>query len=139
MTTISEAASQLGISPHTLRYYEKIKLIPPVSKSEGGRRNYSKSDIVRVQFIKRAQRMQFSLDEIKSLIDLDRSNAAPKPPARALVAEKLTAIEENLNELQQLKQDLTQMLDACVNSSEYEVCPIIEGLKKAPSEEKSNA
>ena len=138
MTSISDAASQLGISPHTLRYYEKIKLIPPVAKTAAGRRNYSNNDIVRIQFIKRAQRMQFTLDEIKLLIDLDRSNAAPTPPARALVAEKLTAIEENLQELQQLKRDLTQMLDACVQSSESEVCPIIEGLKHAPSKGKSN-
>ena len=135
MSSIGEVAEQLGLSPHTLRYYEKIGLLAPVAKTTGGRREYRSSDIVRVQFIKRAQRMHFSLDDIRTLIELDKAIAVEKPEAQRLVQEKLDEIEESLKDLKQLKVDLSQMLDACLSSGDEEDCPIIEGIKM-PEEKK---
>ena len=129
MSSIGEVAEQLGLSTHTLRYYEKIGLLAPVAKTTGGRREYRASDILRVQFIKRAQRMHFSLDDIRMLIELDKAVAVKKPQAQRLVQEKLGEIEESLKDLKQLKVDLTQMLDACLTSGDGEACPIIEGIK----------
>jgi DNA-binding transcriptional MerR regulator len=129
MSSISKVAEQLGVSPHTLRYYEKIKLLPPVAKTKGGRRDYGAQDIARVQFIKRAQRMHFSLDEIKALIELDKAAMVKKPEAQNLVREKLLQVEQSLNDLNQLKQDLSRMLTACQLSREDEDCPIIESIK----------
>ena len=130
MNSIGQVAEQLGLSTHTLRYYEKIGLLAPVAKTTGGRREYSSSDIKRVQFIKRAQRMHFSLDDIRKLIELDKAVAVEKPQAQRLVQEKLGEIEESLNDLKQLKVDLAQMLNACIGSGETEDCPIIEGMKE---------
>lgn len=129
MSSIGTVARQLGLSTHTLRYYEKIALLAPVAKTAGGRREYSRADIKRVQFIKRAQRMHFSLDDIRRLIELDNAAAVEKPQAQRLVQEKLGEIEESLNDLKQLKADLSQMLEACLTSGEGENCPIIEGMK----------
>lgn len=129
--SIGHVAQSLGVSTHTLRYYEKIGLLPPVSKTQGGRREYSPADIARVQFIKRAQRMHFSLGDIRSLIELDKAAAVEKPHAQRLVQEKLDEIEESLNDLKQLKVDLSHMLDACLHSGDDEDCPIIEGIKTA--------
>ena len=129
MSSIGEVAEQLGLSTHTLRYYEKIGLLAPVAKTSSGRREYRATDIQRVQFIKRAQRMHFSLDDIRTLIELDKSVAVEKPQAQRLVQEKLGEIEESLKDFKQLKVDLSHMLDACLTSGEEEDCPIIEGIK----------
>ncbi len=129
MSSIGEVAQQLSLSTHTLRYYEKIGLLAPVAKTSGGRREFSSKDILRIQFIKRAQRMHFSLDEIRTLIELDKAVSVEKPQAQKLVQEKLGEIEESLKDLKQLKIDLAQMLNACLSSGETEDCPIIEGIK----------
>ena len=129
MSSIGEVAQQLGVSAHTLRYYEKIGLLVPVAKTTGGRREYSSKDIARVQFIKRAQRMHFSLEDIGKLIELDKAMAVEKPQAQRMVQKKLAEIEESLKDLNQLKVDLSLMLEACVHSNDEENCPIIEGIK----------
>jgi len=129
MSTIGEVAKKLGVSAHTLRYYEKIKLLSPVSKTGGGRREYNNDDVLRVQFIKRAQRMHFSLEEIRALINLDRGGVTEKPEAQKLVEEKLLEIEESLADLKRLKVDLNQMLSDCLGSTAEEGCPIIKGIK----------
>lgn len=133
--SISAVAQNFSISAHTLRYYEKIGLLPPISKDSGGRRTYHQSDIERLHFIKRAQRMHFSLKEIAFLIDLERDDSAhgqsmEKSQAQRLVAEKLADIELSLKDLKILKEDLTRMLDACITSGDDEDCPIIKGMKE---------
>lgn len=129
MSSIGKVAEQLGLSTHTLRYYEKIGLLAPVAKTSGGRREFSAKDISRIQFIKRAQRMHFSLDEIRTFIELDKARITEKPQAQKLVQEKLGEIDESLKDLKQLKVDLSQMLDACLRSGQEEDCPIIEGIR----------
>lgn len=135
MKSIGEAAQLLDVSTHTLRYYEKISLLAPIAKNSAGRRRYSAMDIERLRFIKRAQRMHFSLDEIRSLIELDKAAFEKKPQAQSLVREKLDEVERGLDDLKQLKIDLSHMLDACMSSDEDEDCPIIEGMKN-PGETK---
>ena len=128
--SIGQVAEYFDVSAHTLRYYEKIGLLPPVSKNTSGRRVYNQDDIERLHFIKRAQRMHFSLKEIGELIDFDKNVLAEKSQVQALVIEKLESIEENLRELNLLKSDLTAMLSACLSSQNNECCPIIKGLKE---------
>lgn len=128
--SIGAVAEQFGISVHTLRYYEKIGLLPPISKDGAGRRVYQSRDLERLRFIKRAQRMQFSLKEISALLEIERNSARQKPQAQKLVSEKLGEIEDSLKDLKILKRDLTQMLNACLSSRDGEDCPIIEGIGK---------
>lgn len=80
--SIGDVAKNHGLTTHTLRYYVKIGLLAPVGKDSGGRRRYSQSDIERLRFIKRAQRMHFSLKEIHLLIDLERAPQMEKPQAQ---------------------------------------------------------
>ena len=134
MKSIGQVAEQISVSVHTLRYYEKEGLLSPVAKDSGGRRQYGDKEIKRLKFIKRAQRMHFTLDEIRQLIQIDQgsksANPTTKPQARKMVQEKLTQIEESLQDLNQLKLDLSQMLTACVGSSDDEDCPILGGIKE---------
>lgn len=129
MNTIGQVAEQLGVSSHTLRYYEKIGLLSPINKDAAGRRQFSKADIEQVKFIRRAQRMQFSLDEIRQLLNLEKLPAVPKQEAQALVQAKLNDIEESLQELKKLQSDLATMLQLCKTSSSDQECPIIDGMK----------
>lgn len=130
MSSISDVAQLLNVSSHTLRYYEKIGLLAPVSKTSGGQRNFTAREIERVRFIKRAQRMHFSLEEIRALLELDSRTYIERPQAQKLVQEKLAEIETSLAELKHLKQDLNKMLKACQASSNDEHCPIIDGIKQ---------
>jgi len=126
---IGQVATALGISAHTLRYYEKIGLLMDVAKDAGGRRQYDKNTISQIQFIRRAQRMQFSLEEIRQLLRLDSSARLPKPEVQSLVKAKLQKIDENLNELIILKNDLTALLNRCTASQTHDKCPILEGMR----------
>ncbi len=127
--TIGEVANNIGVSVHTLRYYEKIGLLRPVAKDGGGRRQYEAHDIERLRFIRRAQRMHFSLKEIRQLIEIEHAPSMKKPAAQKLVQRKLSEIEVSVKDLNQLQVDLSKMLSACLSSADDEDCPIIEGIK----------
>lgn len=129
--SIGKAANELGLSAHTLRYYEKIGLIPAIGKDKSGRRRYDEHDIARIQFIKRAQKMQFSLDEIKQLLNIKSSEETDKLQVQILVKDKLAKIQESITDLTHLKQDLSQLLMACEQSEPDQDCPIIQGINVA--------
>ena len=126
---IGQVAKELGISAHTLRYYEKIELLSPIAKDASGKKQYDQQSVSRIQFICRAKRMLFSLDEIKQLLMLDTTIDLPKPEVQSLVKNKLKQIDENLRELSALKEDLTQLLSHCESRQENDECPILVGIK----------
>ena len=131
--SIGQVANMFDVSAHTLRYYEKIGLLAPIAKDAGGRRRFDNNDIQRLKFIRRAQHMRFSLDEIRQLIAMDKnyedaSGKFEKAQVRTLVTEKLSEINSSLKQLTLLQKDLKRMLHAC-QASEDEECPIIEGIK----------
>ncbi len=127
MIQIGDVTKRLNISADTLRYYEKIHLLPPISRSASGLRNYSEKDISRLKFIKRAQRMGFSLEEIGHLLDFREAPQEAKPDVRQLAGEKLANIKEHLRELKTLRDELTLLINLCATSEDG--CPIIEGLE----------
>jgi len=123
---IGDITKQLNISADTLRYYEKIGLLMNISRTSGGARQYDEKDISRLRFIKRAQYMNFSLDEIKDLLKMREAPQEAKNSIRQLTADKLSDIEEQVDELTVLKNELTLLLNLCRGSEDG--CPIIEGL-----------
>ena len=127
MYQIGEVAKRLNISADTLRYYEKIRLLPPISRSASGLRIYCDKDLSRLKFIRRAQRMGFSLEEIGQLLSFREAPQQAKPEIRQLAGEKLTDIEEHLRELQSLRNELQLLVNLCAGSKDG--CPIIEGLE----------
>jgi len=92
---------------------------------------FFEKDIERLRFIRRAQRMQFSLDDIRAMLTLSAESGDDKLKARQLVDSKLNEIEESLKELQLLKEDLSGMLNACIGSDSGEPCPILNSLQKS--------
>jgi MerR family transcriptional regulator, copper efflux regulator len=127
MYQIGEVTRRLNISADTLRYYEKIHLLPHISRNSSGLRIYCDKDLSRLKFIKRAQRMGFSLEEIAQLLTFREAPQQAKPEIRHLAGEKLADIEEHLRELQTLRNELKLLVDLCAGSEDG--CPIIEGLE----------
>ncbi len=128
MHKIGQVAHLLNISIDTLRYYEKIQLLVSIKRTSGGVRLYSDDDLSRIQFIQHAQKMGFSLEDIKQLLCFRDSPTTAKPQVRELVGEKLAAIEAHIEKLTVLRDELTQLVDQCQKSTG--ACPILKKFEK---------
>jgi DNA-binding transcriptional MerR regulator len=124
MMKIGEVVAKLDISADTLRYYEKIKLLPRVNRNNVGLRLYNGQDISRIKFIKRAQKMGFSLKEISQLLIFREAPQQAKPKVKQLAHQKLTEIEAHLTELSTLRDELRLLTNLCGSSPDG--CPILE-------------
>jgi DNA-binding transcriptional MerR regulator len=125
--TIGETGRKLGLSADTLRYYEKIGLLPKIGRNPSGVRQYTEKDLSRLRFIQRAQKMNFSLAEIAQLLKMREDPQHARNDIREMTATKLAQIEEHMNELGYLRKELTLLLNLCRNTEGE--CPIIENLQ----------
>lgn len=125
---IGAVARLVGISQDTLRYYEKIGLLPPINRTGAGIRAYTDRDVSRLRFIQRAQKMQFSLKEIGQLLGMRDAPQRAQDDVRVLTLRKLEEIEERVEELQFLRNELRLLLNLCRASKDG--CPIIEGIEE---------
>jgi len=126
---IGAVARQLKISIDTLRYYEKIDLLGPIDRNNGGIRLYGESDIARIQFIQRAKLMNFTLDEIKALLKMRENPKQMREDVRELTQQKLDVIERQISALDILRQELQSLVATC--SCSKQGCPIIEEIEKS--------
>ena len=123
---IGELSRRIGVSADTLRYYEKIQLLPPVARNTSGVRVYDDKDISRLNFIRRAQRMNFTLAEIGSLLEMRENPQNARTEVRALTQKKLQEVEEQLEELSTLRNEMRLLINLCRGSEGG--CPIIEDI-----------
>ncbi len=123
---IGEVTQKLAVSADTLRYYEKINLLPKISRSTSGIREYSDKDISLLKFIRRAQKMNFSLAEISDLIQMRIDPQHARDEVRILTAQKLKDINESIDDLTTLRNELQLLLNLCFGSEDN--CPIIESM-----------
>jgi MerR family mercuric resistance operon transcriptional regulator len=124
--TIAGLASAAAVSIETIRYYQRRGLIPQPKRPPGGIRRYSVADTERLRFIKRAQVMGFSLEEIRGLL---RLRTQPSCSAtRELAVKKVEIIEAHIRELRQLRKELVGLVAACDTNAEDSQCPVIERL-----------
>lgn len=130
---IGEVSRQTGLSADTLRYYERIGLLGPVGRDDGGRRRYRPTDIERLEFINRAKQMDFSLDEISALLHLRDEPQNVQSRVRSLAKNKLDAIALRIGELSVLRDELTLLLNLCADAEAG--CPILDSLSRPPIEE----
>lgn len=128
MKKIGQVAKELETSVDTLRYYEKIHLLGPIKRTENGLRLYSESDITRTIFIKEAQKVGFSLEEISLLLSFRENPKQAKPDVRALVKQKFDRINQRIDELTALKNEFSQLTTLCLESEGD--CPILNRLEK---------
>lgn len=124
---IGEVVALLGISADTLRYYEKIGLLPPVPRTASGIRRYLPKDISNLRFIQRAKTMNFSLDEISRLLSMRQDPQNARSEVRQLTYSKLAEIESHLHDLTTLKNELTLLTNLCQDADGG--CPILDDIQ----------
>lgn len=125
---IGEVSQKLGVNQDTLRYYEKIGLLPRIARSESGLREYTNEDIERFLFIKRAQHMRFTLNEIASLVAFRENSGQVKPQVRKVVKLKLEEVAASIDELSNLHNELLALTRLCCKDDEATSCPILDKL-----------
>jgi MerR family mercuric resistance operon transcriptional regulator len=123
--TIGKLAERAGVNVETIRYYQRRGLLDEPKKPLGGYRHYSPDTAKRVRFIKRAQALGFTLEEIAGLLRLDASSACAE--TKELAAHKLALIEEKLAELAAMRNGLAALVSECGRGGKRP-CPIIQML-----------
>ncbi len=131
---IGGVTRMLDVSADTLRYYEKIGVLQSVARNVSGLRVYDDKDISRLMFIRRAQKMNFSLAEISGLLKMREEPQHARKSVHELTRRKLDEIETCLADLKTLREELQLLLDLCAGSTDG--CPIIEGIDKVESPRK---
>ena len=123
---IGQAAQASGVPAKMIRYYESIGLIPSLARSAGGYREFGDAELQRLSFIQRGRKLGFSLDHIRSLLELqgkpDRNNSEVK----SLALTQIQDIENRIQELQNMSENLRELIGLC-NDQIY--CPIIRSLE----------
>lgn len=124
---ISDIGRLTGLTPDTLRYYEKIGLLPRVGRNGAGIRLYNDKDLSRLHFIQRAQKMNFTLAEIAALLKMRDAPQSARKAVRELTVRKLTETEAHLGDLKTLRDELRLLLNLC--GAGKAACPIIRRIE----------
>jgi DNA-binding transcriptional MerR regulator len=97
--SIAATAERTGVSPHTLRYYERIGLIDPVGRDEGGRRVYSEGDLARVDFLRKLRSTGMPITRMQEYVELIRRGPSTEPARLALLEEHRRHVLDDLEHL----------------------------------------
>ena len=131
---ISELAQRTGLSAHTLRFYEKQGLVSHNSRSEGGYREYDEADLRRVEFVRSARNIGFSLEDIATLLSIrvDKDSHSCEEVA-VITRRKLKEVDARLRELRSIRKTLGILLDSCCGGPESAIhCSIMDALEHGP-------
>lgn len=126
MFTISQLAKAAQVNVETIRYYERKGLLKQPIKPCQGYRKYSEQALATVVFIRRAQKLGFTLAEIASLLALSATNC---DDVQHLAESKLEIIEDKIKDLINLKDSLVGLISACKSNPTNKKCPIINSLQ----------
>lgn len=125
--TIGVFAKIAGTSVETIRFYQRKGLLPEPSKPHGSIRRYGEADVARVLFVKSAQRLGFSLDEIGELLRLEDGTHCDE--ASSLAEHKLEDVRKKLADLTRMEAVLSQLVRACHARKGNVSCPLIASLQ----------
>lgn len=124
---ILEAAKRAGLTVKTVRYYANIGMVTPHQDPATGYRDYSEEDVAKLQFVGKARRFDFSVEECRELLGLYEDRNRPSREVKALTLKKVAEIDARLNELQSLKDELSALASACDGDNRPN-CPILNAL-----------
>lgn len=136
---IGELAALANVAVATIRYYETLGLLDPASRGDSGYRYYDDESVQRLQFIKKAQSLQFSLSEIQQILGVRRQGSPACCIVRDLLDQKISHLEEQIRLMQSLKSELEGYRDRWADRplddpNNRELCSLIEEVsaKHAP-------
>jgi MerR family mercuric resistance operon transcriptional regulator len=122
---IGELARTVDVNVETIRYYQRIGLLKLPEKPYGGMRAYNDEDLRRLRFIRRAQQLGFSLEDIRELLELSSSDCER---VEKLAVEKLSLVKAKLRQLRRIESILTVTVEQCARRKGNQPCPIIDAL-----------
>ena len=125
---IGEVSRISGIGIEALRFYERSGLLQKPSRSSGGYRIYDGGILQRLDFIKKAQTLGFSLDEIRRIINDAQSGASPCAEVRKIVGQRLAELDERMREMKRYRKELAATLDEWnkIGRAPGNICGLIE-------------
>jgi MerR family mercuric resistance operon transcriptional regulator len=121
--TIGRLAKAAGVGVETVRYYQRIGVLPEPARPPGEVRRYGEEDLRRLRFIRSAQAAGFTLGEIKELLDLDASDDRAR--AHELARARVAALDEKIAELREARDALANLATACAGKRRGP-CPILK-------------
>ena len=124
---IGKAANLSGLTVKTVRYYSDIGIINPQVDPNTGYRDFSESDLAKLQFIAKARKFDFGLGECRELLSLYENTERSSKEVKALTLEKIAEIDTKLSELQMLRDQLGKLASACQGDDRPD-CPILDAL-----------
>ena len=132
--TIGEVARAVGVATTTLRYYEREGLLSPTDRSRAGYRLYDDEAVQRLEFIRAAQAVGFTLDDIRALLELNGDSSCQQ--VQALIERRLAEVDEKLADLARVRSTLADALHRCLGSKKG--CAVVADLKRKRSKRRSN-
>ena len=126
--TIGRLAKAAGVNVETVRYYQRRGLLREPNKPPGGQRRYSPAVVQQIAFIRRAQQLGFSLEEVRSLMEL--ADASGCADARGMAEQKFESLGVRIAQLNAMRRQLKRLIAACKRRARGEPCPFLAELAK---------
>lgn len=124
-----QVADHAGVNVQTLRYYERRGLLAEPPRSTAGYRNYPESAVAVLRFVKRAQELGFSLDEVSELLGLAEGGPDNCDNVRTLAAAHMTELDRKVADLQRMRASLSTLLATCERPRADRSCPLLAALE----------
>jgi MerR family transcriptional regulator, copper efflux regulator len=128
--TIGQVARAADVNIQTIRYYERRGLFPPSERTPTGYRQYPAEAVVRLRFIRHAQELGFSLNEIQDLLGLRVRHGAACDAVERKTRHKIEVVQQRIRDLQRMKRTLERLAAACAARRPTDDCPILEVLEE---------
>ena len=126
---IGKASKLSQLTVKAVIYYDNIGLVKPYQNISSGYREYNEEDVLKLKFVGKARKFNFSIDECRELLSLYENKSRPSKDVKKLTLEKISQIDEKLKQLQNLKDELTYLADNC-QGDDRPNCPILDALSK---------
>lgn len=126
-STIGDLAKQAGVNVETIRFYQRRGLLEEPKKPLGGIRRYAQAHVRRIRFIREAQELGFSLDEVAELLALEDGRNCRE--AERIGSRKLATVRERLAQLKRVEKALATLVDQCHCNTGKVNCPLIDALE----------
>ena len=125
--TIGQLSHKTGVNIETIRYYERVEVMPPPPRSSGGHRLYDQTHLKRLTFVRRSRELGFTLDEIRHLLGLVDGGGYTCGEVKALTERHRKIVRKKIADLRRLEKTLAGISAGCVGDAVPE-CPIIDAL-----------
>lgn len=138
MLRIGELAKLAGVTPDTIRYYEKQQMMDQPARTEGGFRLYTDNDLQRLRFIRHGSQLGFTLEAIRELLSIrvDPQHHTCQE-SKSIVQARLSEVEARIAQLEAMRRSLQRLNDACCGTAHSSVyCSILEALEQGVKAEK---